>query len=195
MEQEKNISPEESLNLIQKVIHSSQNKYSENGLIIMLWSGVYALISLADFIFTENKIVLDGAMLYAIPALLFQLHRIFSSKKMEHQKFISYADEFFHNYITGFFLTIYFTGVYANSYHIPATKFMLICLFGFCFTVSMLFNKNRFFAMGGAFMIFALPALKFVDVKYYTLVMSFSLLIGIFIPALLMYLKSKKESV
>ena len=59
MEQEKNISPEESLNLIQKVIHSSQNKYSENGLIIMLWSGVYALISLADFIFTENKIVLD----------------------------------------------------------------------------------------------------------------------------------------
>jgi hypothetical protein len=196
MEQEKDISPNESLNLIQKIIHSSQNKYSENGVIIMLASGLFALASIVDYILCEMKIAVESIFIYIIPFFIVMAYRQFFYPTSEEKKFQSFTDEYFGYFIAGFNMTAYLIGIFCMGYHIPAAKFELILVANFCYVSSLLFNKNKFFAFGCAINVIAATLCnKFVGVNFYPLIIASALFIGVFIPALFMYLKSKKESV
>ncbi len=142
MEQEKNISPEESLNLIQKVIHSSQNKYSENGVIIMLASGLFALASVIDFVLSEMKMDIETRIVYCITFLFLFFLRKGVFEKIKHKKFLSFADEYFDGYIIAFQLTAVMIGSLCLNYKIPSTAFELILAANFCF-VCMLFSNKK----------------------------------------------------
>lgn len=93
------ISPQQSLNLIESMINKARNRFSENGHLYLLWGWVILVCSIANFIsayFFNSLETLKYVWMLTVPTVIYQM--IYLARKEKNEKLKTYADDIY-NYV------------------------------------------------------------------------------------------------
>jgi len=197
--QEKNLSREESLQVIESMINKAKNQFSENGHLYLLWGWTVFICSLAQFIllklvhYEKNYLVWFSTWL----VLIYQL--FYLRKKRKSQRVRTYTDE-----IVGF---------------VWLSFFILMCLFGFIYAMTLDPDQNYSFIDPAFLALYGMPtflsgiilkfrplmiggiscwllaiAAPFINPDYHLLLLPAAMLIAWIIPGYLLRKKFKKSN-
>jgi len=108
---EENLSPEQSLQVIQSMIEKAKNQFSENGHLYLLWGWVIFIASTGQFILLNLVHYHNHYIVWFLPWLAVIYQFIYLAKKEKRKKVTTYTDR-----IIGF---------------VWITFFILLILFGF----------------------------------------------------------------
>ena len=109
-----NLSPEQSLQVIQSMIEKAKNQLSENGHLYLLWGWVIFIASAGQFILLNLVHYHNDAIVWVLPWLAVIYQAVYLAKKKKQKKVTTYTD-----HIIGF---------------VWITFFVLMVLFGFIFS-------------------------------------------------------------
>ncbi len=130
MTTEENFNPEQSLKLINGIIHSAKNKLADDGFQFIFWGWLILVCALTSYI--SVKINFDAG--FWVWAILPRLGGIFSSiygmKQAKKSKVKTYIDTYLAYLWGAFLLAMVITLVFGNTHGIKATYFFLMLLYG-----------------------------------------------------------------
>ena len=98
IQQNENLSPNDSLQLINNMINQAKNRFSENGFLYLLWGWVIFFCSIGHFIFLKLNWFKNPEIIWAISwlAVIFQV--IYLSRKKKKETVKTYSENII-NYI------------------------------------------------------------------------------------------------
>lgn len=194
-----NLSPEESLTIINKAISNYKMNYKENAKIFLLWGWSLTLASLSNFfilkiLHTQEAYNLMGPyslgnwfvfMIITFTIQFFMLRKIDRAKKV-----YSHLDSHIKNLWIVTAASFFVAAFLCIKLGIAPPPFMLL-IAGIATTTTGLLIKFKPLMFGGmAFFIFSI-ATTFVVNEYIALIVCFSIICGYLIPGY--FLKSAKE--
>jgi hypothetical protein len=95
MENEKNFNPNDSLALIESMINTAKNRFSENGHLYLLWGWTVLVCSIAHFVMIQLQVtfIKDPGMVWMLTWIAAIYQMVFLSKKKKQRKVKTYTDE------------------------------------------------------------------------------------------------------
>ncbi len=93
MENNESLSANDSLKLIESMIHKAQNRFSENGTLYLLWGWVVFFCSIIQYLFLKFNQDTNGSLVWLVTILVMIYQIIYLSKNQKTVKVKTYADE------------------------------------------------------------------------------------------------------
>ncbi len=192
--EEKELSPEESLDLIQDMIGRARRRFTDNSIFFLLWGWVVMLGSLTHYFlgnFTDYEMPYIGWVL-TVPAFIFSM--VYGARKGRQQTTRLYTDRVYGwlwVMLGVVMFTMVFYGENLNWQIVPLT--MLMAAVGTVVSGAMM--KFRPLQIGGAcFLILGIVSFQ-LDESTQMLLMAVAVLIGYLIPGYMMKTKAKEHAV
>lgn len=93
MEKETNLSAQESLKLIEQMINTAKNRFSNNSFLYLLWGWVIFICSMGHFILLTTKLMQRPEKIWLLIAVAIITQIIYAIKYQKKEQITSYADE------------------------------------------------------------------------------------------------------
>lgn len=197
MEDDKELTGEESLRLIAQMINKAKNDYADTGIAALMWGSVITFCALIAFgNYWWNISWLDNVWWLPAVALIPQL--IITNNERKRKKFKTYNDDAMGGIWVSFAITLFLLSFYTSLYNIPNSNSLFIIIYGIP-TFATGFAR-RFIPMiigGIACWLFAIAAM-YVAFPYTMLLTAAAAQLAWFIPGLILrriYRKAKEQHV
>lgn len=193
MENDQQLTNQQSLEIIQQMINQAKTNISDNGLGWLLWGTMIFLASLSTyfFIYVDAADIYLGWNIFGVFTIVMLTYDIFKPKR---KKVRTYVDDLLRLVDVGFTISL-FTVIFAINFAVSANGgfgFFLM-IFAFLMLIKGGAIKSRSLMIGAA-VNWAAAIAMFVnkEFKYDMLIMAGAVLIGYIIPGLLLWMKYKK---
>ena len=121
-----NLSPEQSLQVIQSMIEKAKNQFSENGHLYLLWGWVIFIASAGQFILLNLVHSQYHSLVWFLPWLAVIYQAVYLAKKKKQKKVTTYTDHIIgFVWITFFILMILFGFIFSRA--LGSEYYKLIC--------------------------------------------------------------------
>ena len=197
MEQEKELTSQESLALITQMINRTRRDYIDTGLSALLWGSVIIVCSLTTF--ANNYLrwpALDYIWLLTIGAVVSQV--IISIRERKRRRHRSYDEPLSNGLWTSFGISMFVLSYVLNAYPSPSLVAVYLTVYGIpTFTTGIGRNFKPMLIGGLACWVFAILSL-YCPFPYVMLYLTAGALVAWFIPGLILrkcYLKAKQQHV
>ena len=196
-ELEKELSSEESLELIARMIKKAKKDYLDTGLSALLWGGVTVFCSLATFInYWLQWAPLDYVWFLMIVAVIPQI--LIAIRESRDRKLKAYDDDLMGGIWISFGIAIFLFSYLANRYQLPQQAALYMTIYGIPTFATGYAQRWRPMILGGlACWVFAILS-TFTPFPYTMLYMAAAALLAWFIPGLMLrkcYLEAKRQHV
>ena len=192
--QEKNLSPTESLQLIQRMIDVAKNKVTETGFHLMLWGFLVVLASLTQYYLIRSGFENSSNLVWAImPVIGIPVALIYEYKRGKKHQTTTKFDKLYGFLWLGFGITLVITIFISISNHVNPIAFIL-ALVGLTTFVSAAIYKFMPLLIGSIVFWMAGIFCAFVAVPEQLLIYAGAIFIGYVIPGLLLWKKSKMKT-
>ena len=197
MEQDKELSSQESLALITQMINRTRRDYIDTGLSALLWGSVIIVCSLTTF---ANHYLrwpaLDYIWLLTIGAVVSQV--IISIREGKRRRHRSYEEPLSNGLWTSFGISMFVLSYVLNAHPSPSLVAVYLTVYGIpTFTTGIGRNFKPMLIGGLACWVFAILSL-YCPFPYVMLYLTAGALVAWFIPGLILrkcYLKAKQQHV
>jgi len=195
MDEEKQLTEQESLELIASMIAKAKCDYSETGVGALMWGTIITFCSLVTFAgyflhWDWVSIIWYLPMLAVIPQI------IISVKETKAKKYKTHTDDAMAGIWISFGISLSLLSYFVNKYHVPHEVSIFLVLYGYPTFSSGIARKFKPMIIGGiACWILAIFSM-FVAFPYTMLISAAEALLAWFIPGLILrgiYLKAKKH--
>lgn len=197
MEDEKQLTEAESLQIITSMISKAKNDYEDTGIAALMWGSVITFCGLITFgNYWWNISWLDSVWWIPVVALIPQL--IITNNERKRKKFKTYNDDAMGGIWVSFAIALFLLSFYTSLYNIPNSNSLFIIIYGIP-TFATGFAR-RFIPMiigGIACWLFAIAAM-YVAFPYTMLLTAAAAQLAWFIPGLILrriYRKAKEQHV
>ena len=193
MENDQQLTNQQSLEIIQQMINQAKTNITDNGLGWLLWGTMIFLASLSTyfFIYIDAANIYLGWNIFGIFTIVMLTYDIFKPKK---KKVRTYVSDLLRLVDIGFTISL-FTVIFAINFAVSANGgfgFFLM-IFAFLMLIKGGAVKSRSLMIGAAVnWAGAIAMFLNKDFKYDMLIMAGAVLIGYIIPGLLLWMKYKK---
>lgn len=197
MEQEKELTSEESLKLITRMIVKAKNDYFDSGLSALLWGAVTIFCALTTFVnYRLQWAVLDYVWFLTIAAVIPQV--IIAIREAKDRRYKSHEDDHIGGIWISFGIAIFLFSYLVGRYHLPEQPALYLTIYGIPTFATGYARRFRPMLFGGlACWAFAILS-TFTSYPFDMLYMAAAGLLAWFIPGLILrkcYLKAKAQHV
>ena len=146
--EEKQISEQESLQLITEMIGKVKNDFHESGISALLWGSVIIVCSLVSLLNLELKIpALEYVWLLTFAAIVPQV--IVSVKESRQRRYKSYTDDAMSGIWISFAIAIFILSFYSGMFQVPHASALYLTLYGMPTFATGLTHRFRPMIIGG----------------------------------------------
>lgn len=192
------LSPEESLEVIQTMINTARNKFSENGHLYLLWGWVVLVCSVGQFILMNYTSYEKHSMVWMLTwgAFIYQTIYLYRNKRKE--KVRTYADSLMGFVWIVFVVMMFLFGLLfarelgENYYRMMNPGFL--ALYGMPTFLSGVILRFRPLIIGGVFCWLLSIGATYVPYGYQILLLSVAVIVAWIIPGYAFRAKYKKEN-
>ena len=129
IQQNENLSPNDSLQLINNMINQAKNRFSENGFLYLLWGWVIFFCSIGHFIFLKLNWFKNPEIIWAISwlAVIFQV--IYLSRKKKKATVKTYSENIINYIWVSFVICMLVISIIiskTHSWHLINSLFLLL---------------------------------------------------------------------
>ncbi len=197
MQDEKQLTSEESLQLITQMINKAKNDYVDTGIGALMWGSIITFCGLITFAnHWWNIRWLDNV--WWLPAIAIVPQIIISSKERKRKKFKTYSDDAMGGIWLSFAITLFLLSFYTRMYRIPNANSLFIIVYGIPTFATGFARRFKPMIIGGiACWVFAIAAM-YVSFHYVMLLTAAAAQLAWFIPGLILrsrYRKAKEQHV
>jgi hypothetical protein len=197
MEQEPELTSQESLELIARMISKAKKDYLDTGVSALLWGSVITFCSLMTFWnFYLKWAWLDYVWFLTFAAVIPQV--AISIRESRHRKHRAYDDDLMGGIWISFGITMFMLSWYSTAYHVPHEASLFLIIYGIPTFATGYARRFRPMILGGlACWVFAILS-TFSPFPYTMLYTAAAGQLAWFIPGLILrkrYLKAKKVNV
>jgi hypothetical protein len=197
MANEKQLTEEESLQLITRMINKAKNDYVDTGIGALMWGSIITFCGLITFANYWWKIEgLNNIWWLTAIAIIPQL--IISYKERKRKRFKTYSDDAMGGIWLSFAITLFLLTLYTNLYQVPNANSLFIIVYGIPTFATGFARRFTPMLIGGvACWVFAIAAM-YVPFPYSMLLTAGAALLAWFIPGLILrrrYRKAKEQHV
>lgn len=197
MQDEKQLTEAESLQLITSMISKAKNDYVDTGIAALMWGSIITFCGIITFCnYWWNIRWLDNIWWLTALALIPQLFISYSERKRK--RFKTYHDEFMGGIWLSFAITLFLLSYYTSLYNIPNPNALFIIIYGIPTFATGFARRFKPMIIGGiACWIFAIAAM-YVRFPYSMLLTAAAAQLAWFIPGLILrrrYRKAKEQHV
>lgn len=194
MDAEKELTHEESIRIIQRMIHTAKSRISENGFHFLLWGVLVIAASLSQYVWlklggkNETNLVWMLMPLIGVPSAM-----LYEWKNKKHEKVRSHVDSFYGFIWLGFGIAlalVIFTSVNIHSQTLP---YILILTGLATFVSGCLFRFKPLIAGGIVFWIACIISL-FLSSYNQLLLNAVATFLGYIVPGVLLWQNYKREN-
>jgi len=191
--EEKEIQPNESMQLIQEMIHVAKNKLADDGFFLILWGWLVIGASMAQYIMLQMGIENNWIVWPAMTVIGVTTSIIYAAKKSKERKVKTHIDKAL-DYVwgafgIGLFLTLFMMGVHG----IKASYFFLMLLYGIGTFISGGILNYKPLVYGGICSFAMAIVAHFVGKPEQLLCVSVALLLSYIIPGHMLRNEYKKQ--
>ncbi len=191
--EEKEIQPNESILLIQQMIHVAKNKLADDGFFLILWGWLVFGASMAQYIMLQMEMNNNWIVWPVMTAIGVTTSIIYSTKKSKERKVKTHIDKAL-DYVwgafgIGLFLTLLMMGVHG----IKASYFFLMLLYGIGTFISGGILNYKPLVYGGICSFVMAIVANFVGKPEQLLCVSVALLLSYIIPGHMLRNEYKKQ--
>ncbi len=197
MEQEKELTSEESLQLITRMITKAKNDYFDSGLSALLWGSVTVFCGLAAFVnYWLDWRPLDYVWFLTLAAVGPQA--IIAIRERKDRRYKHHEDDHIGGIWISFGISIFLISYFATRYQLPQQPALYLTIYGIPTFATGYARRFRPMLLGGlACWVFAILS-TFTPYPYVMLYLAAAGLLAWFIPGLILrksYLKAKRQNV
>ena len=193
MEQEKNLTQQESLDVISRMIRTAQHDIKDDSFYYLIWGWLVFIASLSNFILMNAEVemsFLPWAILMPLGGII---TGIYSYKHERHQKVKTYIDDVT-KYVLIAFLVSLFTVLMFMSKLGLATYPMVMMVYGIWLFISGGALKFKPLIIGGVVNWALGITAFFVNFEIQLLILAFAVLLGYIIPGHMLKNKYRKHT-
>lgn len=193
--EEKEISPAESLTIINNMINTAKHKIADDGFHIIFWGWLITLCALTHYLTLKLGYDWGGVVWTIFPPLGAVVSTIYGYREGRAKKVKTYVDSHLGYLWGGFAVCLFITLIFMGHYGLKATYFSLMQLYGIAtFVTGGLLNFRPL--IFGSFFSFAFAILSvFVSESDLLLCLSGALVCSYIIPGHMLRSKFKSERV
>lgn len=197
MEQEKELTGQESLALITKMINKTRRDYLDSGLSGLLWGSVITFCSLVSFANNYLKWhALDFVWFLTIVAVIPQI--VIAIRESKNRKHRAYDDDIMGGIWISFAIAIFLLSYFVNAYKVSEQASLFLILYGIP-TFATGYARRFMPMLIGGVACWALAVIShYTPYPYALLCITAAAQLAWFIPGLILrkrYLKAKKQHV
>ena len=197
MEQEKELTGQESLELISRMISKAKRDYQDTGLSALLWGSTITICSLVSFANAYIKIpALD--LIWYLPIVAVAVQVYISIRESKRRKLKAHDDNMMGGIWISFGIATFMLSYFVNRYQLDQSAGLFLTLYGIpTFTTGYARHFRPMLFGGLACWIFAIVS-SFTPYPYIILYLTAAAQLAWFIPGLILrkrYLKANKENV
>ncbi|HVS95458.1 MAG TPA: hypothetical protein VHE54_03200 [Puia sp.] len=197
MEQEKELSGQESLALITRMINKARRDYLDTGLSALLWGSVITFCGLAAFVNTYLRWpVLDYVWFLTVAAVAPQV--IIAIREAKNRKYRGYEDDLMGGIWISFGIAIFLLSYIVNAYNVSEVASLFLILYGVPTFATGYARRFRAMIIGGVACWVLAVVSHFTPFPYKMLCIAGAAQLAWFIPGLIIrkrYLKAKEKNV
>ena len=193
-DQEKQMTHEESLALIQSMINTARNKVAEDGFQFLLWGVLVIIASLANYLLVVSGFAGKAGLVWLImPIVGWPISYIYEKRKAKTAQVETLADKSAGYVWIAYGITMFFVIFYAIYIKASPIPFILL-LTGMATFTTGLTLKFRPLVLGGV--IFWLTAIVtfFTDPAIHLLLNAVAIALGYIVPGMLLRRQAKSNS-
>jgi hypothetical protein len=124
--EQKELTHEESLRIIQEMINMAKNKINQSGFHFLLWGILVIIASLAQYFMIGQKLYAESNWVWiALPVVGVPFVLVHERRKRKQEKVSSKFDSIYGRLWLGFGITMFFVIFIGAAYHINPTGFIL----------------------------------------------------------------------
>jgi len=189
----KELSQEESLKVIDDMIHLAKNKITETGFHFLLWGILCILASLSQYVLIVQGMVSQSGLVWGVMTVIGVPIAIFYERNNHRKKQVSTKFDKIYGYLwLGFGITMFITIYLSAALNVYPISFILV-LVGLATFVSGAINNFRPLIIGAVVFWLAAVLCPLLDGKMQLLVNALAIFIGYIIPGLLLRRKAKNS--
>lgn len=197
MQDEKQLTEAESLQLITSMISKAKNDYEDTGIAALMWGSIITFCGLITFANNWWNIAwLNNVWWLTAIAIIPQL--IISNSERKRKKFTTYNDDAMGGIWLSFAITLFLLSYYSNLFNVPNANSLFIIIYSIPTFATGYARRFRPMIIGGiACWVFAIAAMH-VAFPYRMLLTAAAAQLAWFIPGLLLrsrYRKAKEQHV
>jgi hypothetical protein len=195
---EEQFSPQESLAMIQKMIETAKNQFSENGHLYLVWGWVVLICSVAQFIMLSIFHYQNHYMVWMLTWLAFIYQAFYLIKEKRKERIKTYTDK-----IIGFVWIVFvimmllFAVLFGNAFGNDYYKMMspiFLALYGMPTFLSGIILRFKPLIIGGIGCWLLSIAALYTPFDYQLLLLSAAMIIAWIIPGYMLRAKYKKAN-
>lgn len=197
MQDEKQLTEAESLQLITSMISKAKNDYEDTGIAALMWGSIITFCGLITFANNWWNIAwLNNVWWLTAIAIIPQL--IISNSERKRKKFTTYNDDAMGGIWLSFAITLFLLSYYSNLFNVPNANSLFIIIYSIPTFATGYARRFRPMIIGGiACWVFAIAAMH-VAFPYRMLLTAAAAQLAWFIPGLILrsrYRKAKEQHV
>jgi hypothetical protein len=196
--QEENMSPQQSFAVIQSMIETAKNQFSENGHLYLLWGWVIFVCSTSQFALLNIFHYPNHSIVWFLPWLAIIYQAIYLSKKEKKKKVSTYADRIIGFVWISFFILLLLFG-FILGYELKAGYYKLICpislaLYGMPTLLSGIILRFKPLVVGAVSCWLLSIGSLFIGYDYQLLFLSAAMIVAWIVPGYMMQRKYKNQT-
>ncbi len=197
MQEEEQLSEQESLELITRMINKAKCEYAETGLSALLWGSVISFCSVVSFIgYYYNYPSVGMVWWLTLATVVVQI--VLSVRERRKRKFKTYNDDAMGGIWISFGVAMFLLSFYVNTGHIDHPNTLFLIAYGIP-TFATGFTRHFKPMIAGAIICWILSIINiYTPFPYNTLYSAVAAQVAWFIPGLILrrrYMKAKKQHV
>ena len=136
MTTEENFNPEQSLKLINGIIHSAKNKLADDGFHLIFWGWLILVCAMTSYVSVKLNFEAGFWVWAVLPTLGGIFSSVYGRRQAKNSKVKTYIDTYLAYLWGGFVLAMLITLVFGYAHGIKATYFFLMLLYGIATFIS-----------------------------------------------------------
>lgn len=191
-------SPHQSLAVIQSMIETARNRFSENGHLYLLWGWVVFICSIAQFVLMNYFRYEYHYMVWMLTWIAFIYQFIYLARRKKKEKVKTYADRLIAfvwvSFVVMMFLFAFMFGRELGEEYYKVMSPGFLALYGMPTFLSGIIIRFRPLVIGGVCCWALSIASAYVPYEYQLLLLSAAMIAAWIIPGYLLRIKYKKEN-
>ena len=194
MEDDKAITPSESLQLIESMINRARDKFSENGHLYLLWGWVILICSVGHFVLWHFELFAHPEMVWMLTWAAVIYQTIYLVKRKRNRKVKTYTDDILASVWMVFVISmLLMVIIMVRGRAVEQTYPMLLVLYGIPTFLSGKILKVRPLVIGGICCWILSIAATFLILKFQLLLIALAVIAAWIIPGYALQAKYKKQ--
>lgn len=197
MQDEKQLTREESLQLITQMISKAKNDYEDTGIAALMWGSIITFCGLITFANYWWKISWLGNVWW-LPAIAIIPQLMISNNERKSKKFKTHHDDAMGGIWLGFAIALFLLSFYISLYNIPNSNSLFIIIYGIPTFATGFARRFKPMIIGGIACWLIAIAAMYISFPYTMLLTAAAAQLAWFIPGLILrsrYRKVKQQHV